>query len=181
MVVRPYRFGTGVLHASKSLLRSLEEQLFISPNAIMFTKSETRPGILPRLLSEILNTRVMVKNAMKDIPDSQKVLKVICLRTVAHRFGAGQTLKRMMDHRQYALKMIANVTYGYTSASFSGRMPCVDIAGTLIGVSPLAAEHFPDSIVQTARETLERAIRVIETEWKAEGTSGVLCSMRSVV
>lgn len=36
---------------------------------------------------------------------------------------------------------MANVTYGYTSASFSGRMPCVELA---------------DSIVQTGRETLER-------------------------
>lgn len=38
----------------------------------------------------------------------------------------------MLDYRQYALKMIANVTYGYTSASFSGRMPCVEIAGTRV-------------------------------------------------
>jgi hypothetical protein len=34
-----------------------------------------------------------------------------------------------------------NVTYGYTGASFSGRMPCVEIA---------------DDIVQTGRETLEK-------------------------
>jgi DNA polymerase elongation subunit (family B) len=39
------------------------------------------------------------------------------------------------------LKFISNVTYGYTSASFSGRMPSVEIA---------------DSIVQTGREILER-------------------------
>lgn len=46
----------------------------------------------------------------------------------------------MLNARQLGLKMIANVTYGYTGASFSGRMPCVDIA---------------DAIVQTARQTLE--------------------------
>ncbi len=46
----------------------------------------------------------------------------------------------MLNSRQIGLKMIANVTYGYTGASFSGRMPCIDIA---------------DSIVQMARETLE--------------------------
>jgi DNA polymerase elongation subunit (family B) len=34
-----------------------------------------------------------------------------------------------------------NVTYGYTSATYSGRMPCIEIA---------------DSIVQTGRETLEK-------------------------
>ena len=37
-----------------------------------------------------------------------------------------------------------NVTYVYTGASFSGRMPCVEIA---------------DDIVQTGRETLEKVIR----------------------
>jgi DNA polymerase zeta len=46
-----------------------------------------------------------------------------------------------LDARQLGLKLIANVTYGYTSASFSGRMPCVDIA---------------DSIVQMGRQTLEK-------------------------
>ena len=35
--------------------------------------------------------------------------------------------KRMLDHRQLGLKLIANVTYGYTAANFSGRMPCVEV------------------------------------------------------
>ena len=39
--------------------------------------------------------------------------------------------------------MIANVTYGYTSANFSGRMPCIEVG---------------DSVVSKGRETLERAI-----------------------
>ena len=52
-----------------------------------------------------------------------------------------QALTKMLNARQLGLKFIANVTYGYTSASFSGRMPCVEIA---------------DAIVQTGRETLEK-------------------------
>lgn len=47
----------------------------------------------------------------------------------------------MLNARQLGLKFIANVTYGYTSATFSGRMPAVEIA---------------DAIVQTGRETLEK-------------------------
>lgn len=47
----------------------------------------------------------------------------------------------MLDAKQLTLKLLANVTYGYTSASFSGRMPSVEIG---------------DSIVSTAREILER-------------------------
>lgn len=33
----------------------------------------------------------------------------------------------MLDARQLGLKLIANVTYGYTGASFSGRMPCIEV------------------------------------------------------
>jgi len=52
-----------------------------------------------------------------------------------------QALNRVLDARQLGLKYIANVTYGYTSATYSGRMPAVEIA---------------DSIVQSGRETLEK-------------------------
>ena len=53
----------------------------------------------------------------------------------------------MLDARQFALKMIANVTYGYTSASFSGRMPMAELA---------------DAIVSTGRATLEHAKSIVE-------------------
>jgi DNA polymerase zeta len=43
--------------------------------------------------------------------------------------------------------MIANVTYGYTAAGFSGRMPCADLA---------------DAIVSTGRSTLQRAVALVE-------------------
>lgn len=74
------------------------------------------------MLSEILDTRVMVKNSM-------------------NANGNDKSFIKLQNNRQLALKYIANVTYGYTSASFSGRMPCAEIA---------------DSIVQTGRETLEK-------------------------
>ena len=40
-----------------------------------------------------------------------------------------------------------NTTYGYTSASFSGRMPCCDIA---------------DSVVETGKAILMDTIKYIE-------------------
>lgn len=61
-----------------------------------------------RMLEEILKTRLMVKKAMKDYPGERSLL-------------------RILDARQLGLKLIANVTYGYTSANFSGRMPCVEV------------------------------------------------------
>lgn len=71
----------------------------------------------------------------------------------------GQALLRLLDARQLSLKFIANVTYGYTSASFSGRMPAVEIA---------------DAIVQSGRETLEKAIAFIESQdrWGARVVYG---------
>ena len=75
----------------------------------------------------------MVKKAMKGLSEEEK------------------SLKRVLDSRQRALKMVANVTYGYTGASFSGRMPCADVA---------------DSIVETARRILEASIRLVEAEEK---------------
>jgi len=74
-------------------------------------------------------------------------------------YKGDNTLRRVFDSRQLGLKLIANVTYGYTSANFSGRMPCVEVG---------------DSVVSKGRETLERAIRLIETrpEWKARVVYG---------
>jgi len=69
---------------------------YISPNGVVFAPWSKRRGILPRMLQEILDTRVMVKAAMKGC------------KTAADT--------RMMHARQFALKMIANVTYGYTAA-----------------------------------------------------------------
>lgn len=68
------------------------------------------------------------------------------------------SLYRLLNARQFGLKMIANVTYGYTSAGFSGRMPMAELA---------------DTIVQTARETLEHAIRTVESEPRWTGAKVV--------
>lgn len=37
----------------------------VSPNGIMFVKPEVRKSLLAKMLSELLDTRVMVKNGMK--------------------------------------------------------------------------------------------------------------------
>ena len=122
------------------LLELFKDQINIAPNGIMYVKPEIRKSLLAKMLGEILETRVMVKSGMKVDKDDK-------------------TLQRLLNNRQLALKLIANVTYGYTSASFSGRMPCSEIA---------------DSIVQTGRETLEKAIALIHSvgKWNAEVVYG---------
>lgn len=124
----------------QGLLDIFKDQVNISPNGMIYVKSEVRKSLLARMLSEILETRVMVKGGMKTEKEDR-------------------ALQRLLNNRQLALKLIANVTYGYTSASFSGRMPCSEIA---------------DSIVQTARETLEKTIALIHSveRWGAEVVYG---------
>lgn len=122
------------------VLELLKDKINIAPNGMMYAKPEVRQSLLARMLAEILETRVMVKTGMKVDKDDK-------------------VLQRLLNNRQLALKLIANVTYGYTSASFSGRMPCSEIA---------------DSIVQSGRETLEKAIALIHSveRWGAEVVYG---------
>jgi DNA polymerase zeta len=125
---------------SPGLLETLKNEVNIAPNGMIYVKPDIRKSLLAKMLGEILETRVMVKSGMKQDKEDK-------------------ILQRLLNNRQLALKLIANVTYGYTSASFSGRMPCSEIA---------------DSIVQTARETLEKAIALIHSvdRWGAEVVYG---------
>jgi DNA polymerase zeta len=85
-----YKAPCGALPASIS-------DLIISANGLAFVAPHIRPGVLPRLLNEILETRVMVKGAMSTAKGDK-------------------VLHRCLNARQFALKLIANVTYGYTAA-----------------------------------------------------------------
>lgn len=64
--------------------------------------------MLPRMLEEILKTRIMVKQSMK-------------------AYKHDKAITRMLEARQLGLKYIANFTFGYTAANFSGRMPCTEV------------------------------------------------------
>lgn len=134
------KLGFADFNRAPGLLELVKDKLNIAPNGMMYVRPEMRKSLLAKMLGEILETRVMVKSGMKADKDDK-------------------TLQQLLNNRQLALKLIANVTYGYTSASFSGRMPCSEIA---------------DSIVQTGRETLERAIALIHSvdRWGAEVVYG---------
>ncbi|TMW45044.1 hypothetical protein DOY81_009875, partial [Sarcophaga bullata] len=130
----PFEFGASQLRVSPALLRNLMDRdlINISPCGVVFVKAAVREGILPRMLKEILDTRQMVKQSMK-----------------LHK--SNSALQRILHSRQLGLKLMANVTYGYTAANFSGRMPAVEVG---------------DSVVAKGRETLERAIRLVEANEK---------------
>ena len=90
------------------------------------------------LLSEILHARFEVKRVMKAAKHDQNLYRTGSLvdktspgiEDFSFRFGLlCSVLNRAgsCNARQFALKLVANVTYGYTSAGFSGRMPCAEL------------------------------------------------------
>jgi hypothetical protein len=85
----------------------------------------------------------------------------------------------MLNARQFGLKLLANVTYGYTAASFSGRMPCAELADAIVQVIEVNVgggcdfgnfhdclyygddeddDDDDDEIMQSGRESLEMCI-----------------------
>ncbi|XP_065648573.1 uncharacterized protein LOC100213595 isoform X4 [Hydra vulgaris] len=137
-----FNFGAASLNLPFHVLEELlnDSNVHISPNGVGFVKKDVRTGIIPRMLDEILSTRVMVKSSMK-------------------KAKANKVLYKLLDSRQLGLKLIANVTYGYTAANFSGRMPCIEVG---------------DSVVRKGRETLERAIHLVNSteKWNARVVYG---------
>ncbi|WFD30343.1 DNA-directed DNA polymerase [Malassezia sp. CBS 17886] len=123
-----YRLGFTQQTVSAAQLAALRRDVLILPNGIMFVRPHIRESVLARMLREVLDTRQMVRRSTRDLPQNR-------------------AFQRLQHARQLSLKLLANVTYGYTSASHSGRMPCVEIA---------------DAIVQSARETLERTMALVE-------------------
>ncbi|XP_039981481.1 DNA polymerase zeta catalytic subunit isoform X2 [Xiphias gladius] len=140
-----FKFGCTSLRVPPDLLYQLRNDIAVSPNGIAFVKSSVRKGVLPSMLEEILNTRIMVKQSMKT-------------------YKQDKALTRLLEARQLGLKLIANVTFGYAAANYSGRMPSVEVG---------------DSIVHKARETLERAIKLVNDtkKWGARVVYGDTDSM----
>lgn len=119
------------------------DSVVFTPNGAMFVAPSTRVGLLPQMVQAVLDTRFEV----------QASLKHIAIPT------GDDAMQQRLQEQQLALKMLANVTYGYTAASFTGRMPCVDLA---------------EAIVSLGRQTLERAAALIHSTpaWKAEVVYG---------
>ncbi|AET38111.1 DNA-directed DNA polymerase Ecym_2378 [Eremothecium cymbalariae DBVPG len=124
--------GITKINIPANILHLMDEHITISPNGVLFLRENIRKSVLSKMLKDILSTRILIKETMKALPKEER------------------SLLNSLNNRQLALKFLANVIYGYTSASYSGRMPCSDIA---------------DSIVQTGRETLRKAIEMIESEY----------------
>ena len=114
------------------------DRAYAIPTGSIFVSESVLKGVLPQVLDEMLSTRAMLKKAAKLYKQRVKILSPAVLRQI--------------EARQLALKYVANVTYGYTSATFSGR-----------SAVPLVA----DSIVECGRRTLTNAID-LANKWGKE-------------
>ena len=109
-----------------TLLQGFYNYLSIAPNGAIFINSKVKKGVLTMLVVDLLDTRVMIKESMK--------------------LYKNKHLLKLLNARQLALKLLANVIYGYASASFSGRMPMVEVADAIVSMGRFTLKATKDHI-----------------------------------
>ncbi|XP_057321007.1 DNA polymerase delta catalytic subunit isoform X2 [Microplitis mediator] len=96
--------------AGKNKLNIPDDDVTKTPSNSMFVKSNVRKGILPEILEHLLNARKKAKAELKNETDPLK--------------------QKVLDGRQYALKVSANSVYGFTGAQV-GKLPCLEISASV--------------------------------------------------
>ncbi|XP_063979553.1 DNA polymerase delta catalytic subunit isoform X2 [Diachasmimorpha longicaudata] len=87
-----------------------DEQVTKTPSNSLFAKETVRKGILPEILENLLSARKKAKAELKNETDPLK--------------------QKVLDGRQYALKVSANSVYGFTGAQV-GKLPCLEISASV--------------------------------------------------
>jgi len=98
-----------------------------TPTGDFFVKSHKRKGLLPEILTELLEARSRAKKEMKHAKDP---------------FEAA-----VLNGRQLALKISANSVYGFTGAQV-GQLPCLQISSSVTG--------FGRNMILQTKEEVER-------------------------
>ncbi|ORM41973.1 DNA polymerase delta catalytic subunit [Babesia sp. Xinjiang] len=93
-----------------------------------FIKAHVRKGMLPMIVERLMEARKRTKQEMKTCSDPM--------------------MRSVLDGRQLALKITTNSVYGYTGASNSGFLPCVEVA--------TAITSFGRFMIVNTKEKIER-------------------------
>jgi DNA polymerase delta subunit 1 len=83
----------------KSDLPDPEREEGLGPQECYFAPANVKPGVLPAMLTHLLDERIRVKNLMKQATDPNEIL--------------------VLNGRQLAIKIAANAVYGATGAPSS--------------------------------------------------------------
>ena len=94
-----YKLGFTDYTPDEHTLRALRDDVYLLPTGLAFVKPHIREGVLPRMLREVLSARVMTKHTLR----------------VMHMHRG---MQKRLQAQQLALKLLANVTYGYCGATF---------------------------------------------------------------
>lgn len=122
-----------------------------------------RVGVLPAMLRQVLDTRWEIQAAMRHRAHAHAAKDKHSTATNknnnnnsnnSYNNDAANEADDEYDddygaqlcEEERALKLLANVSYGYTAASHTGRMPCLELA---------------EAIVALGRQTLERAVALV--------------------
>lgn len=138
-----------------------ETGIVVSPSKSAFVPRTTRVGVLPRMLSEILSTRRMIKAAAKRIyvPEQSGWTTPNASESIwtpaRQSFADTRALAARLDGQQLALKLLANVTYGYAAAGFSGHMPMAELADAIVSLGRAAASAAKQKIESNSRWNAE--------------------------
>ncbi len=82
------KFGFTELKVADGLLELLNDYLTVTPNGMVYVKPAVRKSLLAKMLGEILDTRVMVKHAMKGGRGDKALLQLLNARQLGLKLMA---------------------------------------------------------------------------------------------
>jgi len=104
------------------------DNLTQTPSGHFFMRGETRRGLLPMILEELLAARKRAKKAMAEATDP--------------------LTKSVLNGRQLALKISANSVYGFTGATV-GVLPCLEISSSVTAFGRSMIDHTKNLVEAT--------------------------------
>ncbi|KAG0298991.1 DNA-directed DNA polymerase delta [Dissophora globulifera] len=100
----------------------------VTPNNDSFVKESRRKGLLPIILTDLLDARKRAKADLKKETDPFK--------------------RAVLDGRQLALKISANSVYGFTGATV-GKLPCLQISSSVTAYGRVMIEKTKQEVEST--------------------------------
>ncbi|KAK0090917.1 hypothetical protein PV325_000083 [Microctonus aethiopoides] len=118
-------YTTLLTTATKNAHNVNDNDITKTPTNSMFIKDNIRKGILPEILEHLLSARKKAKADLKNETDPLK--------------------RKVLDGRQYALKVSANSVYGFTGAQM-GKLPCLEISASVTAYGRTMIDRTKDEV-----------------------------------